>query len=104
MNAFWCCCMLCGLVQVQQPVGVNLDGGDAGSWHEVLQRCDLSHMRILISRDMPPDVLRMAPHLMWIGRPEEPHPDMCHAGAQPAPDKAVCLQKLTVLDLLVSAL
>ena len=104
------------MVQGRQPVGVNLTGY-SGDSHRVLQCCDVSKTRILISRDLPPEVLCLAPHLLWIGSLLEDsswgpvvtvwesfggsYLDTVRAAARPLGTPA-CLQTLVVMDLLVS--
>ncbi len=48
------------------PVGVNLAGYNRLGPQHVLQRCDLSNVRILISQDIPPVPFESMPNLLLL--------------------------------------
>lgn len=92
------------IMQDRRPVGVNLYGCCQADIADVLQHCDLnfSDVRIFISHHLPPGVLGTATQLMWIGRPDCPVGRGHDLTAAAHTDAEVCLDKLVVLDLLVS--
>jgi hypothetical protein len=87
------------LMQDRRPVGVNLGGCSPAKVANVLQHLVFSDLRILISHHLPPGVLGTATQLMWISRPPYGSADFTAAEHT---DAEICLDKLVVLDLLVS--
>ena len=88
------------LMQDRRPVGVNLGECSPAKVADVLQHLVFSDVRILISHHLPPGVLGTAERLMWI-RGLDCSRDFAFAAAEHT-DAEICLDKLVVLDLLVS--
>lgn len=101
-------------VQGKQPVGVNMGGYFPNSslrhhdHHPPMQHNYLKEVRILISDALPLGVLCLAPHLLWIGRPQTTSPlraaDIWASPAAQCSGTATCMPKLVVVDMLVSLL
>jgi hypothetical protein len=90
------------LMQDRRPVGVNLGECSPAKVANVLQHLVFSDVRILISHHLPPGVLGTATQLMWISRPLGGDVSGADFDAAEHTDAEICLDKLVVLDILVS--